>query len=39
MTAALVLLAGCWLACVVAFLVGAATAPLMDDLAGDRWTR
>jgi len=38
MTAALVLIAGCWLAAFVAVLYGMATAPLMDHLAGDRWS-
>lgn len=39
MTAALILLAGCWFASVVAFLVGCASAPLIDTMAGDRWSR
>lgn len=37
MITALLLLAGCWLACSVAVLYGMATAPLIDAMAGDRW--
>lgn len=39
MTALLVLLAGCWLTAFAAVLYGMATAPLIDAMAGDRWTR
>ena len=35
MTGLLLLLAGCWAASVVAFLVAAATAPLLEHLGGD----
>ncbi len=39
MTTLLILLAGCWMAATVAVLYGMATAPLIDAMAGDRWSR
>ena len=39
MMGALILLAGCWLVAFAAVLYGMATAPLIDAMAGDRWSR